>query len=147
MQIARRGFEVRVTQQGLNHEQVHSLVQQMRCKRAAQRMWMNRFGNAGLPRRLLARSETLLVPIGRSGTPPGKSHSVGRFQRQYAASRSRKGSASITCLSLWPYLRGWIGYFGKCETPSVLEGLEQWFRRRLRSAILETVETGNGTVR
>jgi len=21
------------------------------------------------------------------------------------------------------YLRGWIGYFGKCETPSVLEGL------------------------
>ena len=21
------------------------------------------------------------------------------------------------------YLRGWIGYFGRCETPSVLEGL------------------------
>jgi RNA-directed DNA polymerase len=33
------------------------------------------------------------------------------------------------------YLRGWIGYFGKCETPSVLDGLEKWFRRRLRSAI------------
>ena len=33
------------------------------------------------------------------------------------------------------YLRGWIGYFGKCQTPSVLEALEQWFRRRLRSAI------------
>ena len=33
------------------------------------------------------------------------------------------------------YLRGWIGYFGKCETPSVLAGLEQWLRRRLRSAI------------
>jgi RNA-directed DNA polymerase len=33
------------------------------------------------------------------------------------------------------YLRGWIGYFGKCQTPSVLEGLDQWVRRRLRSAI------------
>ena len=27
----------------------------------------------------------------------------------------------------WPdILRGWLGYFGKCETPSVLEGFEQW---------------------
>ncbi|MGH9446597.1 MAG: group II intron reverse transcriptase/maturase [Terriglobia bacterium] len=33
------------------------------------------------------------------------------------------------------YLRGWIGYFGKCETPSVLKSLEEWVRRRLRSAI------------
>ena len=33
------------------------------------------------------------------------------------------------------YLRGWIGYFGKCETPSVLRKLEEWTRRRLRSAI------------
>jgi RNA-directed DNA polymerase len=33
------------------------------------------------------------------------------------------------------YLRGWIGYFGNCETPSVLQRLEEWTRRRLRSAI------------
>ena len=33
------------------------------------------------------------------------------------------------------YFHGWIGYFGKCETPSVLERLERWFRRRLRSAV------------
>jgi hypothetical protein len=33
------------------------------------------------------------------------------------------------------YLRGWIGYFGKCETPSVLKSLEEWIRRRLRSVI------------
>jgi RNA-directed DNA polymerase len=37
--------------------------------------------------------------------------------------------------NLTSYLRGWIGYFGKCQTPSVLEGLDQWIRRRLRSAI------------
>jgi Group II intron, maturase-specific domain len=24
------------------------------------------------------------------------------------------------------YLRGWIGYFGICETPSVLQSLEEW---------------------
>jgi len=33
------------------------------------------------------------------------------------------------------YLRGWIGYFGKCQTPSVLKSLEAWVRRRLRSVI------------
>jgi RNA-directed DNA polymerase len=36
---------------------------------------------------------------------------------------------------LTSYLRGWIGYFGKCQTPSVLGGLEAWIRRRMRSAI------------
>ena len=33
------------------------------------------------------------------------------------------------------YLRGWLGYFGWCQTPSVIESLEGWTRRRLRSAI------------
>jgi len=36
VQIAGRGFEVRMAEQGLNHEQVHSFVQQMRGKRVAQ---------------------------------------------------------------------------------------------------------------
>ena len=31
------------------------------------------------------------------------------------------------------YLMGWRGYFGFCETPSVLRGLDQWVRRRLRA--------------
>lgn len=30
------------------------------------------------------------------------------------------------------YLTGWIGYYALAETPSVLEGLEEWIRRRLR---------------
>ena len=33
------------------------------------------------------------------------------------------------------YLRGWKGYFGFCETPSVLKALDRWIRRRLRSVI------------
>jgi hypothetical protein len=40
------------------------------------------------------------------------------------------------------YLRGWRGYFGFCQTPSVLERLDQWFRPRLRSVIWKPVERG-----
>ena len=50
-----------------------------------------------------------------------------------------------TAEDLSRYLRGWIGYFGKCETPSVLAGLEEWLRRRLRSAIWK--QWKRGTVR
>lgn len=31
------------------------------------------------------------------------------------------------------YLIGWRGYFGFCQTPSVLQSLDQWIRRRLRA--------------
>lgn len=34
---------------------------------------------------------------------------------------------------LAPFLNGWRAYFGYCETPSVLKGLDQWIRRRLRA--------------
>jgi RNA-directed DNA polymerase len=30
------------------------------------------------------------------------------------------------------YLSGWRGYFGFCQTPSVLLALDHWIRRRLR---------------
>ena len=43
------------------------------------------------------------------------------------------------------YLRGWIGYFGTWETPSVLAGFEEWLRRRLRSAVWK--QWKRGTVR
>ncbi len=49
--------------------------------------------------------------------------------------RTRGVSTEQMAEELTRYLRGWIGYFGMCQTPSVLEGLEKWFRRRLRSAI------------
>jgi RNA-directed DNA polymerase len=34
---------------------------------------------------------------------------------------------------LGSYLGGWRGYFGYCQTPSVLRHLDSWIRRRLRS--------------
>jgi RNA-directed DNA polymerase len=49
--------------------------------------------------------------------------------------RSRGISVEQTVKELAAYLRGWKSYFGFCETPSVLHGLDQWIRRRLRSLI------------
>jgi len=34
-----------------------------------------------------------------------------------------------------PHLRGWRSYFGFCEPPEVLIGLNRWVRLRLRSAL------------
>src|SRR6266568_6209868 len=36
---------------------------------------------------------------------------------------------------LVPYIRGWRGYFGFCETPDQLIQLTGWIRRRLRAAL------------
>jgi len=41
------------------------------------------------------------------------------------------------------YLRGWRNYFGTCETPSVLEELERWTRRRLRSVVWKQWKRGS----
>ena len=41
------------------------------------------------------------------------------------------------------YLRGWRSYFGYCQTPSVLQGLDQWIRRRLRSVIWKQWKRGS----
>lgn len=40
------------------------------------------------------------------------------------------------------YLRGWKAYFGFCETPSVLERMDRWIRRRLRSVIWKQWKRG-----
>jgi RNA-directed DNA polymerase len=49
--------------------------------------------------------------------------------------RTRGISLERMTKDLASYLRGWKSYFGICETPSVLKGLDQWIRRRLRSVI------------
>ena len=40
------------------------------------------------------------------------------------------------------YLRGGLGYFGDCQTPSVLHSLESWLRRRLRSVVWKQWKRG-----
>jgi RNA-directed DNA polymerase len=72
---------------------------------------------------------------------------VGRFEERVRGLTRRTRGVSIERMAedLSRYLRGWIGYFGKCETPSVLQRLERWIRRRLRSAIWK--QWKRGTVR
>ncbi len=47
--------------------------------------------------------------------------------------RTRGKSLLQVIEELKPYLIGWRGYFGFCQTPRVLTTLEAWIRRRLRS--------------
>jgi len=69
---------------------------------------------------------------------------IRRFKERVRELTRRTRGVSIERMAkdLSRYLRGWIGYFGKCQTPSVLLSLEQWLRRRLRSAIWKQWKRG-----
>ena len=56
--------------------------------------------------------------------------------------RSRGISVEQMTKELATYLRGWKSYFGFCETPTVLQALDQWIRRRLRSMIWKQWKRG-----
>jgi RNA-directed DNA polymerase len=62
---------------------------------------------------------------------------IARFQERVreATRRTRDSSLRQMVKELTTYLRGWLGYFGDCQTPSVLRSLETWLRRRLRSVV------------
>jgi RNA-directed DNA polymerase len=49
--------------------------------------------------------------------------------------RAKGVSVETTMEELAPYMRGWRGYFGFCETPEVLVSLTRWVRLRLRAAL------------
>jgi RNA-directed DNA polymerase len=57
--------------------------------------------------------------------------------------RTRGVSTERMAEELARYLHGWLGYFGKCQTPSVLQKLEEWTRHRLRSAIWKQWKRGS----
>src|SRR5664279_3196181 len=63
--------------------------------------------------------------------------SLERFKKRIREiTRRAKGvSITTTMAELAPYMRGWRGYFGFCETPEVLIALTRWVRLRLRSAL------------
>src|SRR5437867_2079087 len=62
---------------------------------------------------------------------------VERFKERVRTITRRAKSVSIatTMAELAPYMRGWRGYFGFCETPEVLISLTGWVRRKLRCAL------------
>jgi RNA-directed DNA polymerase len=62
---------------------------------------------------------------------------VERFKgRIREITRQAKGvSLETTMAKLAPYMRGWRGYFGFCETPNLLVDLTRWVRHRIRAAL------------
>jgi RNA-directed DNA polymerase len=70
-----------------------------------------------------------------------------RFKRKIREITARTRGIHIKQMTkeLSNYLRGWKGYFGFCETPSVLRELDKWIRQRLRSMIWK--QWKRGTVR
>src|SRR5436305_13729286 len=56
--------------------------------------------------------------------------------------RTRGISLTRLVEDLTPYLLGWRGYFGFCQTPRVLTNLEAWLRRRLRSYLWRQLQNG-----
>jgi RNA-directed DNA polymerase len=69
---------------------------------------------------------------------------VRRFKERVRELTSRTRGVSMEQMAeeLARYFRGWIGYFGKCQTPSVLVDLAEWVRRRLRSVIWKQWKRG-----
>ena len=56
--------------------------------------------------------------------------------------RNRGCSLERVVSELRSYLLGWRGYFGYCETPSVLRDFDSWIARRLRSYAWKQWKTG-----
>jgi len=60
---------------------------------------------------------------------------IARFKaRVRELTRRTRGRSLVQIVKeLSTYLGGWRGYFGFCQTPSVLRALDEWIRRRLRA--------------
>jgi RNA-directed DNA polymerase len=84
-------------------------------------------------RKFLGFSFTRFGPPKRRIAP----EALHRFKKRVRGLTRRNRGVSIERMAeeLTQYIRGWNGYFGKCQTPSVLDRLDRWIRRRLRSAI------------
>jgi RNA-directed DNA polymerase len=67
-----------------------------------------------------------------------------RFKERIREQTYRTRGRSLTPMvkEIATYLRGWLGYFGDCQTPSVLQSLESWLRRRLRSVVWKQWKRG-----
>lgn len=69
---------------------------------------------------------------------------ITRFKKRIRKLTHRTRGISLRQMvkEITTYLRGWLGYFGDCQTPSVLHDLEGWLRRRLRSVVWKQWKRG-----
>src|SRR4051794_10240589 len=66
-----------------------------------------------------------------------------KMQIREMTRRTRGISLQQLIEQLTPYIIGWRGYFGFCQTPRVLTNLEAWIRRRLRSYLWRQWQNGH----
>ena len=69
---------------------------------------------------------------------------IARFKQRIREQTRRTRGINLAQMvkELVTYLRGWLGYFDDCQTPSVLQSLESWLRRRLRSVVWKQWKRG-----
>jgi RNA-directed DNA polymerase len=69
---------------------------------------------------------------------------VERFKKRVRELTRRTRGVSIDKMAgeLAVYLNGWQNYFSYCQTPSVLRGLDQWVKRRLRCVVWKQWKRG-----
>src|ERR1700745_1128179 len=75
-------------------------------------------------------------------------NALDKFKTQVRDLTRRTRGISLPQLieDLTPYLIGWRGYFGFCQTPRVLTNLGAWIRRRLRSYLWWQWQNGHTRV-
>src|SRR5919198_745903 len=83
------------------------------------------------------------------GTEPRRRiapQAIARFKTKIRELTRRTGGQSLVQVAkeLSTYLVGWRGYFGFCQTPSVLRTLDEWIRRRLRAIAWKQWKHGGG---
>lgn len=64
-------------------------------------------------------------------------NAVARFEARIRELTRRTRGVSLAQMvrELALYLRGWRAYFGFCQTPTILQRLDKWIRRRLRCVV------------
>jgi RNA-directed DNA polymerase len=75
--------------------------------------------------------------------------SLSRFKERIRELTNRHCGRSVgdVVKHLGRYLHGWGGYYGFCQTPSELKGLDGWIRRRLRALLWQHWRTWRNRAR
>ena len=110
----------------------------VRSRRAGERVMasIERFLERHLKLKVNAAKSAVAPPVQRKflgfSIAP---QALARFKAKVRELTRRTKGASLAQIvgELSRYLIGWRGYFGFCETPSVLRALDEWIRRRLRA--------------
>jgi RNA-directed DNA polymerase len=129
----------------------------VRSRRAGERVMtsVERFLKSRLKLKVNGEKSAVALPAQRKflgfsftyGSQPRRRiapQAIARFKARVRELTRRTKGASLRQIveELSRYLIGWRGYFGICQTPSVLQSLESWIRRRLRAIVWKQWKRG-----